>query len=66
MPGEFTISCTKLTAIDGEKRATIDKALRLVRQAGERGSKLVVRYGTEPKSGIGFVGRSMAVDPWAP
>ena len=36
------VSCVQITAVDGEKQATIEKALALVRQAGERGSALVV------------------------
>ena len=40
MSGEFTVSCVQFTAVDGEKQATIEKALGLVRQAGERGSQL--------------------------
>ena len=52
MPGEITISCIQLTAIDGEKQATVEKALRLVRQAGERGSKLVVL--PEVWTGLGY------------
>ena len=52
MPGEFTVSCIQFTAVDGEKQATIEKALRLVRQAGERGSKLVVL--PEVWTGLGY------------
>src|SRR5215472_11625041 len=52
MPGEFTVSCVQLTAVDGEKQATINKAIRLVRQAGERGSKLVVL--PEVWTGLGY------------
>jgi predicted amidohydrolase len=52
MTSEFTVSCVQLTAVDGEKAATIDKALRLVRQAGERGSKLVVL--PEVWTGLGY------------
>jgi deaminated glutathione amidase len=42
MPSELAVSCVQFTAVDGEKEATVEKALRLVRQAGERGSQLVV------------------------
>ena len=52
MSGEFTVSCVQFTAVDGEKQATIEKALRLVRQAGERGSKLVVL--PEVWTGLGY------------
>ena len=52
MPGEFTVSCIQFTAVDGEKQATIEKALRLVRQAGERGSQLVVL--PEVWTGLGY------------
>lgn len=52
MPGEFMVSCVQLTPVDGEKQATINKAIRLVRQAGERGSKLVVL--PEVWTGLGY------------
>jgi predicted amidohydrolase len=52
MPAEFTVSCIQLTAVDGEKQATVDKALALVRKAGERGSKLVVL--PEVWTGLGY------------
>ena len=52
MSGEFTVSCVQFTAVDGEKQATVDKALRLVRRAGERGSKLVVL--PEVWTGLGY------------
>ena len=52
MAGEFTVSCVQLTAVDGEKQATVDKALALVRKAGERGSKLVVL--PEVWTGLGY------------
>ena len=57
MSGEFTVSCIQFTAIDGEKQATIDKALRLVRQAGERGSKLVVL--PEVWTGLGYSNKTL-------
>jgi predicted amidohydrolase len=52
MAGEFTVSCIQLTAVDGEKQATVDKALALVKKAGERGSKLVVL--PEVWTGLGY------------
>ena len=52
MTTDLVVSCVQFTAVDGEKRATIDKALRLVRQAGERGSKLVVL--PEVWTGLGY------------
>ncbi|HLI13744.1 MAG TPA: nitrilase-related carbon-nitrogen hydrolase [Alphaproteobacteria bacterium] len=52
MSAEFMVSCVQLTAIDGEKPATVEKALRLVRQAGERGSRLVVL--PEVWTGLGY------------
>jgi predicted amidohydrolase len=52
MPGEFTVSCVQFTAVDGAKQATVEKALRLVRQAGERGSQLVVL--PEVWTGLGY------------
>jgi predicted amidohydrolase len=52
MSAEFTVSCIQLTAVDGEKQATIEKALRLIRQAGDRGSRLVVL--PEVWTGLGY------------
>jgi predicted amidohydrolase len=52
MSGEFTVSCIQITAVDGEKQATVDKVLELVRKAGERGSKLVVL--PEVWTGLGY------------
>jgi predicted amidohydrolase len=57
MSGGFTVSCIQFTAVDGEKSATIDKALRLVRQAGERGSQLVVL--PEVWTGLGYSDKSI-------
>ncbi len=42
MSDDIVVSCIQFTAIDGEKEATVEKALHLVRQAGGRGSQLVV------------------------
>lgn len=52
MPTEFIVSCVQFTATDGEKAATVEKALRLVRDAGKRGSKLVVL--PEVWTGLGY------------
>ncbi|HEX3398847.1 MAG TPA: nitrilase-related carbon-nitrogen hydrolase [Acetobacteraceae bacterium] len=60
MSGGFTVSCIQFTAVDGEKSATIDKALRLVRQAGERGSQLVVL--PEVWTGLGYSDKSIYRD----
>jgi predicted amidohydrolase len=60
MRGEFTVSCVQFTAVDGEKQATIDKALHLVRQAGERGSKLVVL--PEVWTGLGYSDKTIYRD----
>ena len=60
MSGEFTVSCLQFTAVDGEKKATIEKALRLVHQAGERGSKLVVL--PEVWTGLGYSDKTIYRD----
>ena len=52
MSDDFLVSCVQFTAVDGEKEATVEKALRLVRQAGERGSRLVVL--PEVWTGLGY------------
>lgn len=39
---DLIVSCIQFTAVDGEKEATVEKALRLIDIAGERGSKIVV------------------------
>jgi len=52
MLSEFIASCVQFTAIDGEKPATIEKALRFLRQAGKRGSRLVVL--PEVWTGLGY------------
>jgi predicted amidohydrolase len=52
MSGEFILSCAQFTAIDGDKAGTVEKALRLVRTAGERGSRLVVL--PEVFTGLGY------------
>jgi deaminated glutathione amidase len=49
---DVTVACAQFTAIDGEKEATIRKALSLVRQAGERGARLVVL--PEVWTGLGY------------
>lgn len=60
MLSEFTVSCIQFTAIDGEKQTTIEKALHLVRQAGERGSKLVVL--PEVWTGLGYSDKTIYRD----
>src|SRR5271157_5695632 len=60
MSGEFTVSCVQFTAVDGEKQATIEKALNLVRQAGQRGSRLVVL--PEVWTGLGYSAKTMYRD----
>jgi predicted amidohydrolase len=49
---DFTVACAQFTAVDGEKEATVRKALALVRQAGERGARLVVL--PEVWTGLGY------------
>lgn len=48
----FTVACVQFTAVDGEKAATVEKALALVREAGERGARLVVL--PEVWTGLGY------------
>ncbi|HZB91591.1 MAG TPA: nitrilase-related carbon-nitrogen hydrolase [Stellaceae bacterium] len=48
----FTVACVQFTAVDGEKEATVRKALTLVREAGERGARLVVL--PEVWTGLGY------------
>ena len=47
-----TVACVQFTAIDGEKEATVRKALALVREAGERGARLAVL--PEVWTGLGY------------
>jgi predicted amidohydrolase len=49
---DLVVACAQFTAVDGEKEGTIEKALRLVRQAGERGARLVVL--PEVWTGLGY------------
>jgi deaminated glutathione amidase len=53
---DFTVACAQFTAVDGEKEATVRKALALVRQAGERGARLVVL--PEVWTGLGYSTKS--------
>jgi predicted amidohydrolase len=46
------VACAQFTAVDGEKDATVEKALKLVREAGERGARLVVL--PEVWTGLGY------------
>jgi deaminated glutathione amidase len=48
----FTVACAQFTAVDGAKEATVEKALALVRHAGERGARLVVL--PEVWTGLGY------------
>lgn len=52
----FTVACAQFTAVDGEKEETVRKALALVRQAGERGARLVVL--PEVWTGLGYSTKS--------
>ena len=52
----FTVACAQFTAVDGAKEATVEKALALVRQAGERGARLVVL--PEVWTGLGYSTKS--------
>ena len=52
MSAGLVVTCIQLTAVDGEKQATVAKALELVRQAGERRSRLVVL--PEVWTGLGY------------
>ena len=49
---DVLVACAQFTAVDGEKEATVEKALRLVREAGERGARLVVL--PEVWTGLGY------------
>ena len=57
---DFLVSCLQFTAIDGAKPATVDKALGLLRQAGERGSRLVVL--PEVWTGLGYSDKTIHRD----
>lgn len=53
MPGSFlSISCIQFTAVDGEKEATVRKALALVDRAADEGARLVVL--PEVWTGLGY------------
>src|SRR5687768_4726949 len=52
MTRPIEIACVQFTAVDGDKAGTVEKALRLVRQAGERGAQLVVL--PEVWTGLGY------------
>lgn len=49
---DLVVSCVQITAVDGEKEATVQKALDLVDQAGRQGARLVVL--PEVWTGLGF------------
>lgn len=57
---DLLVSCLQFTAVDGAKRATIDKALSLLRQAGERGSRLTVL--PEVWTGLGYSDKTIYRD----
>lgn len=57
---DLLVSCLQFTAVDGAKRATIDKALSLLRQAGERGSRLAVL--PEVWTGLGYSDKTIYRD----
>jgi len=57
---DFLVSCVQFTAVDGAKHATIDKALNLLRQAGERGSRLAVL--PEVWTGLGYSDKTIYRD----
>jgi deaminated glutathione amidase len=52
MTRPIEIACVQFTAVDGDKAGTVEKALRLVREAGERGAQLVVL--PEVWTGLGY------------
>jgi len=52
MTRPLSIACVQFTAVDGEKEATVAKALRLVDEAGRRGAQLVVL--PEVWTGLGY------------
>lgn len=49
---EIVVSCIQITAIDGEKEATIAKTLGLLEVAGQRGSNIVIL--PEVWTGLGY------------
>lgn len=49
---DLIVSCVQMTAVDGEKEATVRKALALVEQAGRQGARLVIL--PEVWTGLGF------------
>jgi len=52
MAREINIACVQFTAVDGEKDATIAKALRLIEAAAKQGAKLIVL--PEVWTGLGY------------
>ena len=52
MTRPITVSAVQITAVDGEKEATIEKMMRFLDVAGERGSELVVL--PEVWTGLGY------------
>lgn len=52
MARDVTIACVQFTAVDGEKEATVAKALRLIERAAQGGAKLIVL--PEVWTGLGY------------
>lgn len=52
MAREVNIACVQFTAVDGEKEATVAKALRLIESAAQKGAKLIVL--PEVWTGLGY------------
>ena len=52
MTRAITVSAIQITAVDGEKEATVEKMMRFLDVAGARGSKLVVL--PEVWTGLGY------------
>lgn len=54
---DLIVSCVQITAVDGEKTATVHRALDLVDRAGREGARLVVL--PEVWTGLGFSGDTL-------
>ena len=54
---DLVVSCVQMTAVDGEKAATVNRALDLVDRAGRQGARLVVL--PEVWTGLGFSGANL-------
>ena len=42
MPNEITVAAIQITADDRDKPGTVDRVMRLIDQAGDRGAELTV------------------------